>query len=96
MTVMMLSLVYTNKYILFIKSMTCLACGGTPVDPDHLEAVGMGNCRGKPSFRDLSCVPLCRKCHTERHSLGISDFEKKKNVNLWRWAFKLLRKHYLE
>jgi len=69
--------------------MTCLTCGATPVDPDHLEAVGMGNSRKDPSIKDLSCVPLCRTCHTLRHSMPLRDFEYDKNTNLWKWAWRL-------
>lgn len=77
---------HAKKYIKFIKSLRCSACYQQPVDADHLNAVGMGNDRKKPRPEDFTCVPLCRKCHTERHQIGIISFGKKHNVNLWQDA----------
>tara|TARA_Y100001963_G_scaffold20324_1_gene25906 strand:+ start:202 stop:468 length:267 start_codon:yes stop_codon:yes gene_type:complete len=85
----------TKEYIKYIKSQPCLVCGSYPVDPDHLDAVGINNNR-KPSKRDYTCVPLCREHHSLRHSMGTRDFEDKYNINLWREAFKLLRYYYIE
>ena len=35
-------MVNSKDYIKFIKSHHCVICGRTPVDPDHLEHLGMG------------------------------------------------------
>jgi len=50
----------------------------------------------KGGLKDYSCVPICRKHHTERHDLGLRRFEEKHNVNLWKEAFYLLRGYFAE
>ena len=71
----------------------CLVCGILAVDLDHLEAIGMGGNRKKPSLKHYTCVPLCRLHHTERHHIGIPRFEDKYKINLWKEAFRLLRSY---
>ncbi|MFQ5850907.1 MAG: hypothetical protein ACE5JU_10000 [Candidatus Binatia bacterium] len=44
----------------------------------------------EPKRNDLTCVPLCRRCHNLRHTLGNEKFERRCSVNLWREAFFLL------
>ena len=86
-----------NKdYIKYIKSHFCMVCGKSPVDPDHLEAIGMGGDRKKPTLKDYSCIPLCREHHSERLSIGNIRFEKKHNLNLWKEVFHLFRKYIFE
>ena len=80
------------EYIDYIRDQECLVCFKSFVDPDHLEAIGMGGNRKKPSLKHYSCIPLCRIHHTERHSLGLPRFEKKYKINLWKEAFRILRK----
>jgi len=80
------------KYLDYIRKQPCLVCGLQPCDPDHLEARGMGGAGDE--MKDYSCVPLCRKHHSERHAHGIAGLEDRyKNIrlNLWRDAFRLLR-----
>jgi len=87
-------------YIKFIRSNGCRVCGQLPVDADHLEARGMGG--GKKSGtvsntkRDLSCIPLCRLHHTERHQLGNARFQILYRINVWQDAFRLLRQYFAE
>tara|TARA_R110000824_G_scaffold7471_1_gene33362 strand:- start:262 stop:546 length:285 start_codon:yes stop_codon:yes gene_type:complete len=81
---------HAKKYIEFIKTKVCTVCYDFPVDPDHLITVGMGNKREKPRLEDFTCIPLCRKCHIERHQIGNIAFELKHGVNLWKDAY-----HYL-
>ena len=84
------------KYLDYILGCTCLVCFASSPDPDHLEAIGMGGNRKKPSKKHYSAVPLCRLHHTERHALGIPGFEDKYKINVWKEAFKLLRGYYNE
>ena len=74
------------KYIQFIRDKKCtvLGCRTQPSDPDHLKAVGMGRDRKKPMIEHFSCIPLCRKHHTERHIIGNFQFEHKYSLNLWK------------
>ena len=84
------------KYIEYVRKQPCIVCGTKPVDADHLETIGMGNNRKRRGPKDLTCIPLCRKHHQERHHLGNSRFEAKYIINLWREAFNTLRRYILE
>lgn len=56
-------------YKRWIKRFACIACGGTRnVDPCHTGSHGYGT-----KSSDLSCIPLCRKCH-EEFDANPSDF----------------------
>ena len=84
----------TKSYITYIKSLPCLVCGHSPVDPDHLSHRGSA---GKGStitntILDYTCVPLCRIHHTERHAYGFKKFQEKYRINLWKEAHTLLRR----
>lgn len=51
-------------------------------DPAHIKtrgAVGTSEDVG-------NIVPLCRRCHTEQHQIGIKSFEKKFDVDLGHWG----------
>lgn len=88
-------MINTKDYIKFVKSHHCLICGKSPVDPDHLEHLGMGGAN-KNGIKDFSCINLCRIHHRERHDLGTKRFEEKYNVNLWKEAFYLIRKYFTQ
>lgn len=49
-----------------IKKQPCIICGQRPSDPDHVVTRGAG---GEDSERNV--WPLCRRHHTERHTLGL-------------------------
>ena len=84
----------SNKdYLKYIKSKNCLVCGVSPVDPDHLEHLGMGGAN-KGGLKDYSCVPLCRMHHRFRHDGGTEKFERRYKINLWKEAFYLLREYF--
>ena len=85
-----------SEYLKYVRKQPCAICMQKPVDADHLETIGMGGNRRKRSPKDLSCIPLCRKHHTERHQIGNHSFEQKYIVDLWREAFNLLRRFILE
>lgn len=61
-------------------TLSCLVCGsGPPVDLDHITTRGAG---GKDD--DNNFFILCRKCHTERHQIGLITFIKKyPNLKSW-------------
>ena len=84
------------KYLDYIRGCTCLVCFAPSPDPDHLEAIGMGGNRKKPTLKHYSAIPLCRLHHTERHALPLKDFEDKYKINLWYECFRLLRSYYAE
>ena len=88
--------VNTKDYLKYIKSKHCLVCGSSPVDADHQDTIGMGGDRKKQTIKDFTCIPLCRKHHTERHNIGSFQFEHKHSLNLWKEAFYLLRGYFAE
>jgi len=81
------------KYLDYIREKPCLICGITPCDPDHLEARGMGGANSEE--KDLSCVPLCRIHHTERHQFGNQKFEDRYSINLWKENSRLVRRYFV-
>ena len=52
----------------------CCVCGGN-AEPHHVRSVGSGG-------SDLTCVPLCRRHHTEAHQSGKSRLQAKYSVDL--------------
>ena len=77
------------NYLSYVRGMRCLVCGDTNTDPHHLISRG--------SFgSDYTAIPLCREHHTELHSSGITKFEEKYSINLWKDAFKLLETYFEE
>lgn len=78
-----------------IRALPCTACFKTPPsDPDHLSTRGAG---GENSEENL--WPLCRKCHTERHKIGLTSFTAKyeqcqATLLLKGWYFCPLRKKW--
>lgn len=81
-----------NKgYIEFVKTRPCCICNAYPVDAHHLSAIGMGRNRKNNYDEDFTCVPLCRKHHTEYHNSGLIAINNKYGVDLWREAFMLLK-----
>ena len=73
-------------YIEFVKEHGCciLSCINADTDADHLKQIGMGRDRNRPELIEhYSCIPLCRKHHTERHQIGNRKFEEKYDTNLW-------------
>jgi hypothetical protein len=48
-----------------VKTQRCIACNNPETDPAHIKSRGSG---GGDTHDNL--LPLCRRCHTEQHSLG--------------------------
>jgi len=93
-------LINTKDYIKYIRSNSCRVCGQFPVDPDHLKARGMGGA-GKGGTvtntkKDFTCIPLCRKHHRERGSLGNERFQKEHNINVWKDCCDLLISYFVD
>lgn len=78
--------VINEEYKKYVLSHPCLVCGNPQVDPDHLLARG----RGSANQNDYSLIPLCRKCHSERHTGGNEKLETKYRISLWFEAWRLL------
>lgn len=67
----------------FIKASPCLVCGGRGVDVDHIKTRGSGG-----TDECFNLWPLCRRCHSEKHSKGLSTFILQ-NPNLKKRLFEL-------
>tara|TARA_R100000808_G_scaffold17409_1_gene38477 strand:+ start:439 stop:729 length:291 start_codon:yes stop_codon:yes gene_type:complete len=81
------------EFIDYIRNQKCVICYSALVDPDHLDQIGMGRNRNNPDLLEhLSCIPICRKHHTERHTKSLKDFEDKYKVNLWKENHEYLMK----
>lgn len=57
-----------REYLNWIISLECLICGIKPSDPHHVRHA---------RSNDFMAVPLCRKHHSEYHSVGHKSFEDK-------------------
>ena len=82
----------TNRdptFVQFIRSQGCLI-HGTPAECHHepLNGHGMG-LKGS----DRESLPLCRKCHVERHQIGRTTFYEKHGID-WRYEVELYQKLY--
>ena len=67
-----------------------------PIDPHHIKQIGMGKKKKKNLIEHYSCIPVCRKCHTEYHNIGRKEFEKKHNINIYEQVHHFLSKHIFE
>lgn len=72
----------------WIKSLRCVICLQSGVDPHHVKTVGAGG-------GDADLVPLCRLHHQEFHDMGRETFSHQHNIDLPRMA-KLLHDHWAE
>lgn len=58
------------------RRLPCCACGRKATcDPAHVRSRAAGG-------KDSDCVPLCRECHTEQHTIGILTFQQRHSVDL--------------
>ena len=89
-----ITLMDTKKYIEYIKKLPCSICGSAEVDAHHMDFIGMGGNRKKPSIKDYSCVSLCRLHHTEYHAMGHKCFTDKYKIDLWRDVYYNLKGFY--
>lgn len=55
-----------------IRNKTCVVCGSFPTEPAHIKSRGAG---GDDAIDNL--MSLCRRCHSEQHTIGWITFSKK-------------------
>ena len=58
--------VKNKRYLAFVRTLPCYACGNPETEPHHIIGVGAGAMGAKAS--DIHTMPLCRPCHDEMHS----------------------------
>ena len=78
-----------SAYLDHVRTYCCCACGKQEAEAHHLLGGGMGT-KGS----DYSAVPLCRVCHAEAHQVGSNTFQKKRDVNLWGVAWRLVVEYF--
>jgi hypothetical protein len=68
------------------RTLPCCSCGAPPPsDPDHVRTRGAGG-------RDAgNVVPLCRRCHQQRHALGVLRWQLERRVSLAEEAARVAR-----
>jgi hypothetical protein len=74
----------------------CVVCGER-AELHHVDAVGMGRNRREINHVGMKALPLCRKHHSEAHSIGQAEFNHRYHVfgirldndlcNIWRLRF---------
>ena len=76
----------------WVKSHGCCVpeCDATSVDFAHLRSSATAGMSQKP--HDVFGVSLCRKHHTEQHSLGVDAFDHKYGTDLWALAAEFARR----
>ncbi len=62
-----------------LKLRKCAVCGQEG-ELHHVDTIGMGNDRRQVDDSEHHKICLCRKHHTEAHSIGMADFETKYKV----------------
>lgn len=62
-----------------LEQKRCCICG-RPAEEHHVDAIGMGRNRHKVDDSKHRKMPLCRIHHTEYHTIGAEEFEKKYHV----------------
>lgn len=65
----------SQVYMMCLKRI-CVVCGAR-ADIHHIDKIGMGVNRNKTSHIGKKALPLCRKHHTEIHTVGEKDFLEK-------------------
>lgn len=68
----------SEGYKKFIRSQRCLVCGSVDSQHHHEPLNGRGIGLKGP---DDEALPLCHKCHTERHQKGRKSFYSEHRIN---------------
>jgi hypothetical protein len=66
----------SDEYLSFVRTKPCFLCGAFPVDTHHLWSRGWREWKR----RDHLVLPVCRRCHGEIHSLGMSAVLARRNL----------------
>lgn len=72
----------------------CCVCG-TKAELHHVTAIGMGRDRTEVFQIGIPVLPLCRKHHTEWHTLGNNTFNAKYHVEPFKLTKEIAKKYNL-
>ena len=76
-----------KNYIKYISSLPCLCCSNPHSVAHHEQLKGHGAKGSKTD--DTRTLPLCARCHRERHDTGRDSFYRKWNIDTEFWIAKL-------
>tara|TARA_Y100000401_G_scaffold38325_1_gene28929 strand:+ start:19104 stop:19409 length:306 start_codon:yes stop_codon:yes gene_type:complete len=88
----------THKYLEYLREQThCSLCyKETPIEPHHIDQIGMGRDRKKPLRVHYTAIPVCRPCHDEYHRLGKKMYSIKHQINPYEIALYHLSKFLIK
>ena len=69
----------SKAYCDYIRKQPCIVCYQSPSQHHHEAIDGSGGMGLKCS--DFSSLPLCHRCHYERHHIGRKSFYKKYGID---------------
>src|SRR5579872_1603740 len=83
--------VRSRKYLAFVRSWPCIACGTVK---RYRDAAHVGPHGISQKASDLDTVPACRECHQELHRLGPVKFQLLHSLD-FPMAIESLQKYYV-
>ena len=88
----------THKYLQYLREQdTCSLCyKRTPIEPHHIDQIGMGRDRKKALREHYTAIAVCRSCHTEWHNLGKNRYCAKHQINPYEIALYWLSKFLIK
>lgn len=82
--------IYRSKgYMAFIRNQPCIVDGKVPSDSHHCA----GSAGTALKNTDLTCIPLCRWCHSSIHTIGRRSFEEQHNISISTELYKWLMRY---
>ena len=79
----------SKKYLAFIRDHRCIVCGYDQTVAHH-EPLGAGGKGIKAA--DTYTVPMCHKCHMDRHNIGFSYWGER-NIDIKMQIIRLLTEY---
>lgn len=69
-------MIRSRKHLDFVKTLSCVKCGASPCDPEHLRKRIPLRKKGGTGLKpcDTCVVPLCREHHQLQHQVGFDTF----------------------
>jgi len=77
----------SHKYLAHVRTRPCCVCGYPDVQAHHIRFSHIAGIGMKPP--DTWAIPLCHQHHREWHDMGITSFQKKYEVDIYRELFEI-------
>ena len=87
----------THEYLNYLRKQNhCSLCyKPKPIEPHHIDQIGMGRNRKSNLREHFTAIPVCRECHSEYHNLGKKMYSIKHQVNPYEIALYYLSKYLM-